>query len=278
VKKILYAGLLLPFALLVWWPLWFMVTGAITSADELAITLAPALTGQGAARWSLLPSWPTLQPVVELLLDTPEYFVMFWNTTAQVFPQMAGQFLVGAPAAWALARLHFRGRKAVQTLYLVLMLLPFQVTMVPNYLVLDRLGLLDSPWAVILPGIFSTFPVFIMQRGFAAVPPALLEAAAIDGAGPWQRFWHIGLPVGAPGVLAALTLAFLEGWNALEQPMLFLKTPSNWPLSLYLTEVDAGHLGVAMAASLGMLAPAVLVFRFGQPYLELGVLSGSLKE
>ena len=92
---------------------------------------------------------------------------------------------------------------------------------------------MDTVWAVILPGAFSTFPVFVMQRGFDAVPLPLLEAAAIDGATPWQQFARIGLPVGLPGILAALTMSFLDAWNALEQPMTFLKTQSLWSLSLY---------------------------------------------
>ena len=95
---------LLPFALLVWGPLWLLFVGAITGSAEWQATLGPALTGQGTVRWTLLPSWPTLQPLVELLLDTPEYFVTYWNTCAQVLPQVAGQLAVGAPAAWALSR------------------------------------------------------------------------------------------------------------------------------------------------------------------------------
>lgn len=162
-------------------------------------------------------------------------------------------------------------------LYLALMLLPFQVTMVPSYLTLHTLGLLDTIWAVILPGVFSTFPVFLMCRGFDSVPKELLEAAAIDGAGPWQQFWRIGLPVGVPGVLAALTMGFLDAWNALEQPMTFLKTPSNWPLSLYLTNTTGEDLALTMAASLMMLIPAVLIFSFGQKYLEQGLLTGAVK-
>ena len=109
---------------------------------------------------------------------------------------------------------------------MILMLLPFQVTMVPNYLVLNKLGLLDTHWALILPGCFSAFTVFIMARGFDAVPMVLLEAAALDGAGPFRTFWHVGLPLGMPGILSAMVLAFLEGWNAIEQPMTFLKDPS----------------------------------------------------
>lgn len=269
--------LLLPFTLLVWGPLWILFTGALTGEAELQLTIGPALAGRGQAVWTLLPSWPTLQGLLQLLLDTPEYFIAYWNTCAQVLPQMAGQVVVGAPAAWALSRLEFRGRRELRMLYLVLMLLPFQVTMVPSYLTLHSLGLLDTVWAIILPGVFSTFPVFIMQRGFDAVPMPLLEAAAIDGANAWQQFWRIGLPVGLPGVLAAMTIGFLDAWNALEQPMIFLKTPSNWPLSMYLTNATGNDLALTMAASLLMLLPAVLIFSFGQKYLEQGILAGAVK-
>lgn len=268
---------LLPFTLLVWGPLWILFTGALTGESELQRTMGPALTGHGQAMWTLLPSWPTLQGLLQLLLDTPEYFIAYWNTCAQVLPQMAGQVVVGAPAAWALSRLEFRGRRGLRMLYLVLMLLPFQVTMVPGYLTLHSLGLLDTIWAIILPGVFSTFPVFIMQRGFDAVPMPLLEAAAIDGANSWQQFWRIGVPVGLPGILAALTIGFLDAWNALEQPMIFLKTPVNWPLSMYLTNITGNDLALTMAASLLMLLPAVLIFSFGQKYLEQGILAGAVK-
>lgn len=280
-KKLLYYLPLTLLAALVWWPLWFIVSGALLPLDELYDTIAPAL-GLGAAdapaRWHALPSWPTLQPVVELLLDTPEFFAMFWNTCGQVFPQLLGQLLIATPAGWALSRLRFRGRKALMVLYITLMLMPFQVTMVPNYLVLDRLGLRSTPLAVILPGAFSAFAVFIIAKGFDAVPRALLEAAAIDGANQWQVFWHVGLPLGVPGILSALVLGFLEAWNAIEQPMILLENKSQWPLSLYLTEITVEDLGVSLAASLVTLAPAVMIFQFGQKYLELGIQASGLKE
>lgn len=271
--------LLSALALLVWWPLWSMAEGALMPLDELNAALGPVLAGrEGEAFWPLLPSWPTLQPLAELLLDTPQFFVMFWNTCKLVFPTVLGQLLVGAPAAWAFSRFRFRGRRLLFTVYIVLMLMPFQVTMVPSYLVADGLGLMDTLWAVILPGMFSTFPIFIMAKGFDAVPDALLEAGALDGAGPLQTFFRIGLPLGMPGILSALVLGFLECWNAIEQPMTFLKTRSLWPLSLYLPEIAAEKLGLAMVSSLLMLAPSVLIFLFGQKYLELGIQSSGLKE
>jgi len=277
--KLLRFALLILIALLVWWVIWFMVMGSLMSLEELDATLGPALSGnEGSVKWPLLPSWPTLQPVFELLLDTPQFFVMFWNTFKLVIPSVLGQLLIGAPAAWALSRFRFRGRRLLTTIYIALMLMPFQVTMVPNYLVIDRLGMMDTVLAVILPFAFSAFPVFIMMKGFDSVPKALLEAAQIDGAGQFRIFISIGLPLGIPGILSALVLGFLECWNAIEQPMTFLKNPALWPLSLYLPQIVTEKLGLAMAASLLMLLPAALIFLFGQKYLELGIQSAGIKE
>lgn len=261
------------------WVLWFMFSGALMPLDELNVNLGPVFSGkEGYAQWPLLPSWPTLAPAVQLLLDTPQFFVMFWNSIRLVVPSVAGQLLIGAPAAWALSRLRFKGRRLLFTLYIILMLMPFQVTMVPNYLVASRLGLLDTIWSIILPFAFSAFPVFIMAKSFDAVPKAMLEAAAIDGAGHFTTFVRIGLPLGMPGILSAMVLGFLESWNAIEQPMIFLKDKTLWPLSLYLPEIVAGQLGLAMVASLLMLAPAALIFLFGQKYLELGIQASGLKD
>ncbi len=273
--------LLILAALPVWWVLWFMFTGALMPLDEIKQTIGPVLTSSDkTATWPLLPSYPTLRPLAELLLDTPQFFAMFWNSFKLVIPSVAGQLLIGTPAAWAISRFRFRGRKLLYLLYIVLMLMPFQVTMVPNYLVADRLGLLDTIWAVILPFAFSAFPVFIMAKGFDAVPHALLEAASIDGAGYLRTFLRVGLPLGVPGILSAFVLGFLECWNAIEQPLTFLKTRSLWPLSLYLPEIIKDQFGIslAMAASLLMLMPAALIFLFGQKYLELGIQASGIKE
>ena len=189
-----------------------------------------------------------------------------------------GQVPIGAPAAWAFARFQFPGRKALYGLYIVLMLMPFQVTMVSSYLVLDGLGLMNTIWAIILPGAVSTFPVFLMVRFFAAIPSALTEAAALDGAGPLAIFLHIGLPLGAPGILSAVVLGFLEYWNALEQPLTFLQDKTLWPLSLYLPTVTAENAGASLAASVIMLTPALLIFLFGQRYLEAGISASGMKD
>lgn len=278
-KKWLIGMVLAFIAFFVWVPLWLLISGSFMGAEEMAQDLAPVLSGaEGSALWPLLPMYPTLRPYLELLLDTPQFFAMFWNSCRQVFPVVIGQVLIGAPAAWAFARFRFRGKKALFSLYIVLMLMPFQVTMVSSYLVLDGLGLMDTAWAIILPGAVSTFPVFIMVRFFTAIPSALTEAAALDGAGPFQTFLHVGLPLGAPGILSAVVLGFLEYWNALEQPLTFLKDKTLWPLSLYLPTVTADNAGVSLVASVIMLVPALLIFLFGQKYLEQGITAAGMKD
>lgn len=278
-KKWMIAMLLSAAALFVWVPLWMLLSASFMGSREMVHNLAPVLSEEaGYAHWPILPQYPTLKPYVELLLDAPEFFTMFWNSCKQVFPIVVGQIVIGAPAAWAFARFRFRGKGVLYALYIILMLMPFQVTMVSSYFVLDRLGLMNTVWAIILPGAVSTFPVFLMIRFFAAIPSALTEAASLDGAGAWQIFIHLGLPLGVPGILSAVVLGFLEYWNALEQPMTFLKDQTLWPLSLYLPTVTAENAGASLAASVIMLMPALLIFLFGQKYLEAGIAASGMKD
>lgn len=201
---------------------------------------------------------------------------MFWNTCILTFPQLIGQFLLASPAAWAFSRFTFRGRNLLFTIYTILMLLPFQVLMVPDYLVLDRLGLMDTVWSIILPGAVSTFPVFIMKKGFDGIPVSVLEAAELDGAGAITTYIRIGLPLGIPGILSALLLSFIEAWNAIEQPLVFLKSQNLWPMSLFLANITQDDIGIAMVASVFMLLPVILIFLFGQRYLILGIQSSGV--
>ena len=142
--------------------------------------------GEGFAGWKLLPSYPTLAGYVELLLDSPEFFVMFWNSVKITGFTLVGQILVGTPAAWGFARFRFPGKKLLFTIYIALMMMPFQVMMLSNYLVLDSMGLLDTITGIVLPSVFSTFPVFLMYRFFEGLPEAVMDSARIDGAGEWK--------------------------------------------------------------------------------------------
>ena len=215
---------------------------------------------------------------VKLLFYTPEFFTVFWNSIKLVGCILLGQMFVAIPAAFGFSRFSFRGKHALFLSYVILMLMPFSVMMLPSYLVLNGMHLMNTHWSIILPAVFSTFPVFLMYRGFAAIPKELYEAAKIDGAGDWQTFIRIGIPLGSPGILSALVLGFLEYWNMIEQPLAFLEDLSLWPLSLYLPEIDLRRAGMALAASVITLIPAVFVFFMGQDYLESGITASGMKE
>jgi multiple sugar transport system permease protein len=259
-------------------PVLFLLAGSFMGQLELNQHLAAVLSGApGFISWVFIPLYPTLQSYVELLVDSPEFFVMFWNSVLIVVGVIAGQLLVAVPAAWGFAKYDFKGKNALFLLYVVLMMLPFQVLMLSEYLVLNTLNMVNTLWAIILPGAFSTFSVFIMNHFFKSIPDSLLESARIDGAGEWQIFIRIGVPLGLPGILAALMLTFLEFWNLVEQPLVFLSSKELWPLSLYLPNIGLEQAGVAFVAAVVALVPSLLVFFAGKDYLEQGIASTATK-
>lgn len=278
-KKAISIFILSFFALLGISPILFLAAGTFMGNQEIMDSIGPVMQDQkGYASWKLFPAFPTMKNAVQLFLDSPEFFQMFWNSVKITGGILVGQLLFGTPAAWGLARYSFRGKKFIYLLYIAMMMMPFQVTMLSEYLVLDQMHLLDTSASIILPGIFSTFSVFIMYRFFCGIPESILEAARIDGAGELQIFFRIGFPLGAAGIISALVLSFLECWNMIEQPMTFLSKKNLWPLSLFLPKVDSGNAGVSLCASLVALLPAVFVFLAGQDYLEQGIASSAVKE
>ena len=276
--KFLIKTVLLAMGFLFCAPVLFLLSGSIMCRYELSKSLLPLMTGQEELiTWAFFPRYPTFEHYARILFQTPQFFVVFWNSMKMVCLILAGQFLIAVPAAWAFAVYQFRGRKLLFTLYIVLMLMPFQVTMLSSYLVLHRLELLNTHGSIILPAIFSAFPVFLIYRDFCSLPRGLIEAARIDGAGEWMIFRKIGLPLASSGILSAGVLGFLEYWSLIEQPMAFLEDQTLWPLSLYLPEIGPEQAGYSFVAAVITLIPAVFVFLAGREYLEQGIVASAVK-
>ncbi len=260
-------------------PVLFLLTGSVTSRYELGQYLAPLSdAAKGFVYWKWMPDYPAFSHYENVLLFTPQFYAVFWNSVKITAFILAGQLLVAVPAAWAFAIYPFPRRRLLFTVYLALMLMPFQVTMLSSYLVLNGLHLMNTHGAVILPAVFSAFPVFLIYRSFCGIPKELLEAARVDGAGEWQIFWRMGIPLASGGILSSAVLGFLECWNLIEQPLAFLKDQSLWPLSLYLPEISLDQAGYAFVASVITLIPALFVFLLGRDYLERGIAASALKE
>jgi len=279
-KKRFILLILIVFAILGCFPIFFLLTSSIAGGGELRQTLLPMFMdgSENYVRFPLIPSHPTLRYYVRVLLDTPEFFVTFWNSVRITVVILGLQLAVGVPAAWGFARYDFPFKKTIFTIYIILMMMPFQVTMLSNYLVLERLQLLNTHYAVSLPVGFSTFPIIIMYRFFKNIPEEVIEAAKIDGAGKMKLFYYIALPIGSSGIIAAMVLGFLESWNLIEQPLTFLADRTLWPLSMYLPNITIDTAGVVFAASVIGMIPAVLVFLAGQEYLEKGIMAVAIKE
>ena len=260
-------------------PVLLLLSGTVMSRYELTQNLLPLMAdNENMIGWTFFPDYPTFEHFARILFYTSQFFVVFWNSMKIVTLILAGQLLLAVPAAWAFAVYPFRFRKLLFTLYVVLMLMPFQVTMLSSYLVLNGMGLINTRASVILPAVFSTFPVFLIYRGFCSLPKGLIEAARIDGAGEWMIFRKIGLPLSSGGILSAAVLGFLEYWNLMEQPLAFLEDQSLWPLSLYLPEIGLTQAGYSFVASVITLIPAIFVFLAGRDYLEQGIVASGLKE
>ncbi len=278
IRKWLARGLFIALGAGICLPVLMLVSGSLADSLEWEQRTACYLRDtQEYIVWRWIPDYPTLEHYKRLLFFSPAFFRLFWNSVGMTAGILAGQLVVAVPAAWAFAVYRFRGRNVLFSLYVILMLLPFQVTMLSKYLVLQDAGLMDTRWAVVLPAIFSTFPVFLIYRSFAAIPAELLEAARVDGAGELQSFVRVGLPVAQSGILAAMILSFLESWNMMEEPLAFLQDKSRWPLSLYLPEIAMDQAGYACAASMITLTVSLFVFAIFHDALEQGIVTSGLK-
>lgn len=269
---------ILALGILLCMPVLLLFFGSLADGIEWGQRLEPMLRETDEyITWRWIPDYPTLENFKELLFYSPGFLKLFWNSVKIAVCILAGQIGIGTTSAWAFAAYDFKGKDFLFSVYVLLMLLPFQVTMLAKYLVLNGLGLLDTHWAVILPAIFSTFPVFLIYRGFKGVPRELMEVARIDGAGEWMIFTRIGLPLAQGSIMAAFVLGFFEVWNLMEEPLAFLKSMNLWPLSLYLPEIDAAQAGASSAACVLTLTVSLLVFGIFRDSLEQGIISSALK-
>ncbi|MEK0314692.1 carbohydrate ABC transporter permease [Cohnella sp. 56] len=231
----------------------------------------------GFINLKLIPDWVSLSQYGEVLVRKPLFLHMFWNSVFMVVPIIVGQVVAASLAAYAFAKLRFRGREKLFLVYLMTMLMPFQVTLVPNYIIANKLGLMNSTSAIILPGIFSAFGVFMLRQFMLYIPYSYLEAAKMDGAGQLRIFCSIMLPLIKPGMAALTVLLFVDNWNMVEQPLVFLEDAFRQPLSLYLSRINEEARGVAFAASALYMAPMVLLFLYAESYFIEGIQLSGIK-
>ncbi len=219
----------------------------------------------------LSPRMFSLEQYWKILVVDTSVLRMFAMSGFYTVMILLGQAAFVPMMAYALSRFRFRGRNAVFAGILLLMLLPYQVTMVPNVLTLRRLGLLNTVWAVILPMWFAPFYIFLLRQFMASLPDEIFEAAQVDGAGAIRCYFHVALPVCRPAIGAALALSFADCWNLVEQPMTYLSARTELqPLSVMFNQLVSESSGVEFAGAVVYMLPALFVYLY---FLE-DILSG----
>lgn len=234
-----------------------------------------------AAKWmevKLSPQIFSLGQYYEILIRDTSILRMFVNSVFYTVMILLGQAVVIPMMAYALSRFRFKGRDAIFFAIIMLMLLPFQVTMVPNVLTLERLGIRNTVWAVIMPMWFSPFYIFLIRQFMLGLPNELLEAGQVDGAGTIRCYYSIVLPVCRPVIGAAVALSFADCWNLVEQPITYLNERMDLqPLSVMFNQLAASSSGVEFAGAALYILPALFIYLYFLKDILTGVQLTELK-
>lgn len=213
----------------------------------------------------------------QVFLGSSRYLICFWRSLLICLCIAGGQLLVSVLAGYGFAKYDFAGKNVMFFILIILMILPLQVTLVPNYMVLNQMGLLDTYAALILPMIFTPLGTFILTQSFRAVPDEVLDATRLDGCTSMAALRRIILPMNKNGLVCVGVLSFLDSWNMVEQPMTYLKDAVKYPLSVSLAvESSSNYMRQLVCCILVMIPPLLLFLCFNQEMVE-GITLGEVK-
>lgn len=204
-----------------------------------------------------LPATPQWNNYVDVFARMP-FFSQFWTSLLITVIRTGAQLLLCSMAGYAFARMQFRGRNVLFGLLLAILMIPSQAFLITQYQIVKGMGLLETPWGIVLPGLFSAFGTFLMRQAFMSLPKELEEAARLDGCNPWQVFWKVMLPLTKPSLFAVAITTVLWSWNDLLWPLIVTTRETNMPLSVGIATFAGQHQAdwnLMMAASVMAMAP-----------------------
>ena len=263
----------------------FMIIIALLYVFPIVYTFTNSFMAESQVKTQyiqLIPEEFNLQQYYTIALYKGEYFKFFATSVKLTVVAIGGQLAIGLLAAFAFAKMKFRGSGLIFGIYVLAVLLPFQVTLVPNYLLFDKVDrllgikLLDTHWAIMLPGMFSSFGVFLLRQFIRSIPNEVIESAKLDGAGYFKILFRIVLPIVKPAVYALVILTFIDNWNLIEQAVIFLDTQAKLPLSVFLENIYYEDYGVFYAGAVLYVVPALIIMLKGERYLKEGLMMGGL--
>lgn len=213
----------------------------------------------------------------EVLWAQSQYLIRFWKSLFISLCAAMGHLVVSVLAGYGFARYRFPGRNAIFFLITILITLPIQVTLVPNYIMLNRLGLLDTYAALILPQIFMPLGTFILRQSFLSVSDSVIDAAMLDGCNTLQVLWRIAMPMNFGGIICAFLLSFLDTWNMVEQPIAYLKDMNRYPISIAVVYVAPTDVTIQLVCCILVTVPCLFFFLFFSRELVDGIVLAEVK-
>lgn len=219
----------------------------------------------------IIPDMVTVEQYKTVLFKSPDYLFKFWNSLIYAGPIAILQIFFAMGASYAFARFEGKWKDVLFFIYVMVCLMPYQVTLVPNYLVSDWLHLINTRWAIWLPGMMSPFAVYLLTKSMKRIPKAIFEAARVDGANEFTIFFKICAPLIKGQAFSIGILIFIDYWNMVEQPLILLKDDKLQPLSIFLSRINSGEIGLAFAVAVIYMIPCLLTFLYGEDYLVEGI-------
>ncbi|MBF2054651.1 MAG: carbohydrate ABC transporter permease [Candidatus Sericytochromatia bacterium] len=249
--------------------LWMLATSLMSTAQIYAF---PPKLMPDPLQWQNYPA----------AMDAVPLGRFFWNSLLVAVLTTAGQMVTASMAGYAFARLHFPFRNGLFLLFLATMMIPPQVNIVPLFMLMSRLGWIDTYAALIVPGLFGAFGIFLLRQWFLGFPVELEQAARLDGCNPFQIYWHVALPTALPALATLGIFTFISTWNSFLWPLIVTNSEMMRTLPVGLAAFkgafrETTEWGQLMAAGVISVLPALGVFLIGQKYFIQGLMSGSLK-
>lgn len=278
---LLYIGIMV-FALVTLLPIVLLLTNSLMSGREIVsrysmdITIFNVLNTEYIkagdesfhfVEMAFLPDYITFHQYFKLFFNSPEYLRLFWNSVILCVPIVVGQCIISVPAAYAFERLQWRYKEFLFFIYIIVMLMPTQVLLVPHYLLAEMVTL--PPYlAIILPGIFSPLGVFLLRQQLKGFPHECLEAAQVDGAAHGTILYHIVLPNMKPSLAVLVVITFADYWNIVDQAIVFIKNAFDEPMSIALSKVMQNDTGMFFAMACFYIVPIVVLFMACRDYIS----------
>ena len=235
------------------------------------------------ALMSIPIEWIPAEPTLDAYITVFERFPFLRTIANSLFIAVCYTLLTlvsASMAAFAFTKIRFKGSGLLLGVYLATMMIPTQVTMIPLFVVMNQIGLINHYSSVILPAVFRPFAVFLLVQQMRTIPPDYMDAARIDGAGTWRIWRQVMLPLCAPSLATLAVTNFMDSWNDYLWPLLMLTDNAKMTLPIALSTLNGQYeteYNVMMAGSLISMVPILLIYVFAQKYFKYGLMAGGVK-